>query len=79
MALNLGRSRLPYWRKLRGLTQLDVAEFLGVTQPFISGVENGKEVLSYEMAANVAELLKIDMKELHDWTYTPGPLKSKRL
>lgn len=75
MALHLGRSRLRYWRNLRGLTQADLANYLGVSQPYISGLENGKEIPSYELAANLAELLEIDMKELYEWKSVPGPLR----
>ncbi|MDF2684765.1 MAG: helix-turn-helix protein, partial [Brevibacillus sp.] len=51
MALQMGESRLPYWRKVRNKTQSEVAEYVGVTQPFISKVERGVDNLSYEMAA----------------------------
>lgn len=71
MALHIGRSRLPYWRKHRNITQADLAEYLGVTQPFISKIERNVEKLPYEMAANIADYLVIDMIDLYEWRRVP--------
>jgi transcriptional regulator with XRE-family HTH domain len=77
MALQMGESRLAYWRKVRNKTQKEVAEYVGVTQPFISKVERGVDNLSYELAANVADFLNIRMEQLHDWKEVP-PYKPAR-
>lgn len=71
MALQMGESRLPYWRKVRNKTQSEVAEYVGVTQPFISKVERGVDNLSYEMAAKIADYLEIRMEDLYHWTRIP--------
>lgn len=71
MALQMGESRLPYWRKVRNKTQSEVAEHVGVTQPFISKVERGVDILSYELAAQIADYLGIRMEELYHWKRLP--------
>ncbi|WP_438446828.1 helix-turn-helix transcriptional regulator [Gorillibacterium sp. sgz5001074] len=66
LQIRIRRSRLPLLLKKAKRTQLDLALFLGVSQPFISQVSNNKEVFSYEMAANAALFLGCSMEDLYE-------------
>lgn len=71
MALRVRRSRLPYLLRKAKKTQSQLAEYLGVTQGFVSQVANNQAQLTYEMAANAAEFLKCGVLELVEWDRTP--------
>lgn len=73
MALLMRRSRLPFWFKKRNKTQQQLAEYLGVTQSYISQVANNKEVFSLEMSFNAAEFFKCTVEDLVELEYVPGP------
>lgn len=47
-------------RKLKGLTQLELAEAMGVKQPFIARIESGKNNISVKKLEQIAEVFKID-------------------
>lgn len=67
MALQVGGSRIPYLRKKSKVTQLQLAKYLGVSQGFISQVENNQAQLTYEMAMNAAVFLDCQMEDLAIW------------
>jgi len=60
---DLGK-RLSMFRKARGLTQVEVAEKLGVSQAAVSEYESGGSSLSLESLAKVAKVLKVSADEL---------------
>jgi len=67
-ALKLGDEsfgeRLAMFRKQRGLTQAELAEQVGVTQPLVSDYERGRLQLSAEMAVRFALALNVSCDAL---------------
>jgi transcriptional regulator with XRE-family HTH domain len=61
--LDLGR-RLARLRRLRGLTQIELADQLGVVQPIISDFERGKLRPNPQLLAKLAVALHISADEL---------------
>jgi transcriptional regulator with XRE-family HTH domain len=59
----IGR-RLAEFRKARGITQVELAERLGVSQAVISQWEKGRRLLHGELIATFAELLRVSADEL---------------
>lgn len=53
-------------RKQRGLSQVDLAEIVGVEQPHISRLERGSEAVTLRLLLQVAEALRVDLAELFD-------------
>lgn len=51
-------------RRAAGRTQAELAERVGLQPEHISRVENGKRGVSIEAAANIAEVLGIELHEL---------------
>lgn len=62
-ALAIGR-RLAEFRKARGITQVELAERLGVSQAVISQWEKGRRLLHGELIATFAEILRVSADEL---------------
>jgi transcriptional regulator with XRE-family HTH domain len=56
--------RLAVFRKQRGLTQTELAQQVGVTQPLVSDYERGRLQLSAEMAVRFAMALKVSCDDL---------------
>lgn len=56
--------RLSAMRQQRGLTQAQLAELVGVTQPLVSDYERGRLQLSADMAVRFALALKVSSDEL---------------
>lgn len=67
MALRVRRSLINPLLKSRHKNQTDLAEYLGVTQGFVSQLARGRASLTYEMAANIAAYFKVSMEELAEW------------
>ena len=76
-------SRLAAVRKARNVTQLQLAERLGITQSMLSKYERGDLRLHGAMLVRIAETLAISVDELLGVKATPPPpipvLKDKRL
>lgn len=53
-------------RKLKGLTQSDVAKVFRMTQQQYSRFENGVFELNYQQIVNICELLDITPNEIFD-------------
>lgn len=51
-------------RKLRGLTQAELAEYTGLSVPYISHIENGVKQVSLQALVKVAEVLKCTADKL---------------
>ena len=51
------------YRTSEGITQLDLADKLGVTKSHISDLENGRKLVSVDRAAQIAKKLKESEKQ----------------
>lgn len=57
-------ANVAHYRKLRGLTQTDLAEMIGTSQPHISRIERGDEGPPLEMFRKIAEALDVPLSAL---------------
>lgn len=60
---------IAYYRKLRGLTQLQLAEATDLSRTHISNIEapNGKTSISLNKLFDIADVLEIPVKNLFDF------------
>ena len=60
---------IAYYRKLRGLTQAELAEATNLSRTHISNIEapNGKTSISLNKLFDIAEVLEVPMKDLFDF------------
>ena len=60
---------IAYYRKLRGMTQADLAEATQLSRTHISNIEapNGKTSISLNKLFDIAEVLEVPMKDLFDF------------
>ncbi len=75
-------ARLAQLRKERGITQGELAERLGVSQPMISDYERGELRLHGELILQISALLKVSADEilgLRDERKANATLKNRRL
>lgn len=59
-------ARAAQLRKARGITQREMAERLGITQPHVSFYERGEARIHAEMLAKLASILEVSSDELLD-------------
>lgn len=73
--------RLARLRRDRGITQAELAEILGVTQPMISGYEHGTLRLHGELIVELARILTVSADELLGLGQSKDvqPTKNRRL
>lgn len=73
--------RLARFRKERGLSQVEVAERIGIAQPNLSGYERGEAHPSFEILVQLARVLQVSGDELLGLRpVSPQPvLKDRRL
>ena len=69
--------RLARLRKERGLTQVEIAERVGIIQVLVSDYERGKLRLNAEMVVRFAEALEVTADELLKPTEESAPLRPK--
>jgi transcriptional regulator with XRE-family HTH domain len=77
----LGR-RIARLRRDRGLTQVELAERLGITQPAVSDYENDDTRLSAEAVIQIARILGVSADELlgiKETSSSPGSPRNRRL
>ena len=55
---------LAFWRKHRGLTQADMAQAIGVSQPYLAQLENGQREGSVSVYQRLARRLGLSVDEL---------------
>ena len=55
---------LAFYRAHRGLTQVALAEQIGITQPSLAQAESGKKGLSAKTYAKLAQALRVRMEDL---------------
>lgn len=63
---------IAYYRKLRGLTQAELAEATNLSRTHISNIEapNGKTSISLNKLFDIADVLEVPMKDLFDFRDT---------
>lgn len=63
---------IAYYRKLRGLTQAELAEATNLSRTHISNIEapNGKTSISLNKLFDIADVLEIPVKDLFDFRDT---------
>ena len=63
---------IAYYRKLRGLTQAELAEATNLSRTHISNIEapNGKTSISLNKLFDIAEILEVPVKDLFDFRDT---------
>ncbi|WP_156290740.1 helix-turn-helix transcriptional regulator [Oceanobacillus salinisoli] len=67
MAYKVGRCLLRYRLKEAGMTQRELAEKLGVSEPQINKYVNNRQGMSYQVAYNIAIILGCRMEDLYEW------------
>lgn len=63
---------IAYYRKLRGLTQAELAEATNLSRTHISNIEapNGKKSISLNKLFDIADVLEVPVKDLFDFRDT---------
>ena len=63
---------IAYYRKLRGLTQAELAEATNLCRTHISNIEapNGKTSISLNKLFDIADVLEVPVKDLFDFRDT---------
>lgn len=63
---------IAYYRKLRGLTQAELAEATNLSRTHISNIEapNGKTSISLNKRFDIADVLEVPVKDLFDFRDT---------
>lgn len=63
---------IAYYRKLRGLTQAELAEATNLSRTHISNIEapNGKTSISLNELFDIADVLEVPVKDLFDFRDT---------
>ena len=63
---------IAYYRKLRGLTQAELAEATNLSRTHISNIEapNGKTSISQNKLFDIADVLEVPVKDLFDFRDT---------
>lgn len=67
MQVRVGRCLLREHLESRKITQLQLAEKLGVYEQAINRYVNNRAVMSYQIAKNIADILECDMDDLYEW------------
>jgi len=57
-------SRIRTYRKYRGMTGIELAEAAGISQPYLSDIENGKKAGSVDVLKRIAAALRVDLDDL---------------
>ena len=63
--------RLQNLRKATGFTQEQVANFLGVTQAYISQIEKGERQIQVDMLEKIAALYGVDIADIENDDVSP--------
>jgi transcriptional regulator with XRE-family HTH domain len=62
----LGR-RIAFYRKLRNMTQAELAEKVGLSNNFIALIESGKRAPSFETLEKLIEVLNININQMFNF------------
>jgi transcriptional regulator with XRE-family HTH domain len=73
--------RLARLRRERGLTQVELAQRLGVAQPVVSDYERGELRLHGQLIVKLTDILAVSSEELLGLKRSPsnGPIRNRRL
>lgn len=63
-ALLEGENPIRVWRQHRGLTQAELAEKVGISDPYLSQLETGRRKGSPEVLLNVASALDLSLDDI---------------
>jgi len=66
IAEKLGK-RLAFFRKLRDMTQAELAEKVGLSSNFIALIENGRRAPSFETLERLMEVLKVNVNQIFNF------------
>ena len=64
MERNSLAQRIRAFRKLKGLTQLELSELLGVSIAILGSIERGTRIPDDKMIRKIAQVLNIEPREL---------------
>ena len=59
-----GENPIKVWREYRGLTQLQLAEAVGISASYLSQIETGKRAGSTEVLVAIAKALNVTLDDL---------------
>lgn len=65
-------TNIAYYRKLRGLSQTDLGDRVGVKQPHISRIENGDDGPPLSLFKEIAKALNVSLSDLFSDSMTPA-------
>lgn len=65
--------KLKEWRKLKHITQIELAKLVNVDDKHISCIENGKSFPSPKLITKLATALGIEPKDLFEFYYLQSP------
>lgn len=57
-------NNVEHYRKLRGISQVDLADMVGTRQPHISRIEKGDDGVTVRMMAAIAKALGVSLADL---------------
>jgi DNA-binding XRE family transcriptional regulator len=55
---------LAFWRKHRGMTQVELSQAAGISQPYLAQLENGHREATVSVYARLAKLLRVRIDDL---------------
>lgn len=63
---------ISYYRRVRHLTQVELAEAVGISSNYLSQVERGYKSISLVKPLKIAEVLGVDEKNFFDFSKSPN-------
>ena len=63
---------ISYYRRVRHLTQVELAEAVGISSNYLSQVERGYKSISLVNLLKIAEVLGVDEKNFFDFSKSPN-------
>lgn len=71
-------TNIKFLRKQKGMTVLELANYLGISQSFMTRIENGQRELSLDLAIKIANYLDCLVTDLVDKSYDDQTLEDMR-
>lgn len=72
-------ARIAERRRLKGLTQVELADKMGIGPKYLSRIECGKENPTLNLLINLSEALKIDLGEIFKYPQLEDPERRRVL
>ncbi|MBD5401960.1 helix-turn-helix transcriptional regulator [bacterium] len=66
--------KIKEYRKIKHITQVQLAELVNVDDKHISCIENGKSFPSPNLISKLAEVLEVEPKDLFEFYYLQDPV-----